>query len=328
MKNTVFFLLLLFVSSSCVNDLSDESDIENQTLANFSAGYIDSSSNSSSILRMEEINLQDNQDLALSKQTIDRNSKSATSLRTNWGAANNTVFWTAGDAIGIFMRNTGGTLLSTNVRYNISTGGVVTSPLTPNATPIYFPILSAQNVNFYAYYPYGASLNTTTFNYTLSATQNTQAQVANADYMYATPVTSNSHLRNVNLTFNHVMTMITIRVKTTSASASLTDVRLQGTFVRNRGSLDILTGTLTPTTQAFTPISNATQAISPTVSSNTDFIINPCTFSGLGNIAGTFFRVRFTVNGTNRTTNLGLTATTVTLLGGTRYIYNITINTI
>ena len=134
--------------------------------------------------------------------------------------------WAAGDPVGIFMLETGAVLPdgiiagADNKKYtvtNISTGAMAPD----GGTPLYYP--QSGNVDFVAYYPYGATsagsitagtVNGTNCTYNISvAGQGDETAQNTLDVLYAKAVNAAKSKTAVKLAFGHVLSKVTLNVK-------------------------------------------------------------------------------------------------------------------
>lgn len=258
-------------------------------------------------------------------------SKGFSETRTSWTNSSNTVTWTAGDRVGIFMQSASGIanpgMDQNNVQYNIQTANSSSSPLTPNSSVIYFPSLTNPMMKFFAYYPYSAINNSLLINYTLPTDQSTAQQLRSADLMNATSSSTNGSNPNVSLAFNHQMVLLSFKINTTLLSSTLTKVTINGTNITNTGTLNLSTSTLTPNTSvAFAPYVTTNQPVGMNTYAYVDIIINPCSITS--NAGSTQLNVTLSFAGLlSHSTNLNITsgANSKTFVGGTRYIYNLNV---
>lgn len=330
MKN-LYITLLFFILAGCSdeNEFSiDNTIIKNQAPVIFSLSNLKENElkNQSHIEQME---LADNNEaITISMEQEKWSSKDFTpETKTSWTDTDNKVTWTQGDQIGIFMRDAGGSnsYLRNNVPYTVSTKAT-TSSLVASSSPLYFPNRSS-SIRFYAYYPYSESSNSLLINYTLPADQSTAQDLGKADIMYAPTLSYTGASPNVSLNFSHQMALLSFRIKggLLSGLFTLTQVSISGSAITNTGTLDLVTGTLTPsTTSTFTITVNTSKSVSSSDVANVDVIINPCTITSNSALFPTKLKVTLTFSGLGliHSTNL---ITNGTFVKGTRYIYNLTV---
>ena len=185
--------------------------------------------------------------------------------------------WVGTDQVGIFMLTTGGTLPggissgADNIKHNATPGaptsGATFAPATAAET-LYYP--KSGNVDFIAYYPYGAAsagsttagtVNSTDYTYNISVSN--QSNPAAIDILYSNNAVNIARSKTlpVNLDFEHVMSKITLNLThgdgLTAGDISglaATDVVFNGMPVT--AELALQNGTLTPSTTltAFNPL--------------------------------------------------------------------------
>ena len=181
--------------------------------------------------------------------------------------------WVSGDAVGIYMLSTGGTLPGAissgadNKKYTVTDAS--TGALSPDGgTALYFP--PAGNADFIAYYPYGTSgtgagqINTSGYRYKVSAANQTAPEAIDVLYAKTTNVAKNSS--SVSLPFKHALSKVTLNVKagdgisaTSISSLASADVKFGGMPVT--ADLALQTGALTAGTdfsQTINPLKSAT----------------------------------------------------------------------
>ncbi len=143
--------------------------------------------------------------------------------------------WDKGDAIGVFMEKAvepAGSL--TTAKYTTANGdGNFTS-----TQPLYYPADGSQ-VNFVAYYPYDATLSSTT--YPVDVTD--QSVPANIDLMYANNLQGLSLTnRNARLEFSHQLSTLTLELKSADGTA-LTGISATVSGTAAQAGFDMATGT-------------------------------------------------------------------------------------
>lgn len=135
--------------------------------------------------------------------------------RTAIGADGNTT-WTAGDAVGVFMRapkifNPSGILPGgENVGYTVDPA---TGRLTPVGTPILYPRDEEEEVDFFAYYPLGTKGDgkiTDDYVYTLSVTD--QSDPVSLDLLVASARGKKKSKEAVEFTFSHALAKIQLDI--------------------------------------------------------------------------------------------------------------------
>ncbi|WP_373249322.1 SUMF1/EgtB/PvdO family nonheme iron enzyme [Bacteroides thetaiotaomicron] len=135
--------------------------------------------------------------------------------RTAIGADGNTT-WTAGDAVGVFMRapkifNPSGILPGgENVGYTVDPA---TGRLTPVGTPILYPRDEEEEVDFFAYYPLGTKGDgkiTDDYVYTLSVTD--QSDPVSLDLLVANAIGKKKSKEAVEFTFEHALAKIQLDI--------------------------------------------------------------------------------------------------------------------
>lgn len=135
--------------------------------------------------------------------------------RTAIGADGNTT-WTAGDAVGVFMRapkifGPSGILPGgENVGYTVDPA---TGRLTPVGTPILYPRDEEEEVDFFAYYPLGTKGDgkiTDDYVYTLSVTD--QSDPASLDLLVANARGKKKSKEAVEFTFEHALAKIQLDI--------------------------------------------------------------------------------------------------------------------
>lgn len=135
--------------------------------------------------------------------------------RTAIGADGNTT-WTAGDAVGVFMRapkifNPSGILPGgENVGYTVDPA---TGRLTPVGTPILYPRDEEEEVDFFAYYPLGTKGDgkiTDDYVYTLSVTD--QGDPVSLDLLVASARGKKKSKEAVEFTFSHALAKIQLDI--------------------------------------------------------------------------------------------------------------------
>ena len=181
--------------------------------------------------------------------------------------------WVLGDAVGIYMLSTGGTLPGAissgadNKKHTVTDAS--TGALSPDGGPaLYFP--QSGNVDFIAYYPYGAygagagEINTSGYRYKVSAANQTAPEAI--DVLYAKTTNVSKSVSAVALPFKHALSKITLNVKagdgiTAAAISSLASTGVKFGGMPVTADLALQTGALTAgtdLTQTFSPLKSAT----------------------------------------------------------------------
>ena len=336
MKLTLKIIIALscFVSSGCTqDDLTDTNSDVVPAMFNLNSDFVTGADLSQQKLAMETLLAPDNDGIVVEAVSIERwKVENIKRTKTSWPTNSGVVTWSSGDKVGVFMASSpDGAILSNNVQYNVASAGIKSSGLTPASTPIYFPNPKSQNVIFYGYYPYSASVNSTTLNYTLPANQT--GVLGSADIMTATSSVYNAQNPNVTLPFNHRMALLSFSIKGAGlglTGGTLTSITVSGTAVTNTGSINLATSQLTVnTTPQFSPTVTTNQAFSTSTTTYVDLIINPCQLSANNGsqltvtLTATLTLLTIPLLNVTRTTNL---ATNASFVGGTRNVYAITIN--
>lgn len=117
--------------------------------------------------------------------------------------------WTQGDRIGLYMVETGETLADENISQSVKnleyTNSAGTNAFVATGTAAYFPS-AIHYVDFYAYYPYTASI-TADYNYLIDVSE--QGQQEGIDLLYSNNVKNlNESANEVPLNFKHYLTKI------------------------------------------------------------------------------------------------------------------------
>lgn len=161
--------------------------------------------------------------------------------------------WADGDAVGIFMLTTGGTMPdgiladADNKKYNVTPA---TGALLPaDGAPVYYPHQAA--VDFIAYYPYGeegagAGKVTTSYRYEVSLAD--QSKPEDIDLLYAKAENMRRTPASVQLEFKHALSKVTFEVKLgtefdAAAITNLTGATIEG--MPASASMFLLNGTVT-----------------------------------------------------------------------------------
>ena len=165
------------------------------------------------------------------------------------GAANSTVktrvtnnSWNDGDAIGIFMKNSGSTLstssLAVNAKY-VTNGGGNFSPTLTNE--IHFPF-NDDKVDFIAYYPYTNPLDG--LNYLVDVSD--QSSLSNIDLLYSNNAKGlNASYGNVELNFKHQLSNVILNISMADKpDYDLTGLTAEITNVYTKASFSLVNGTI------------------------------------------------------------------------------------
>lgn len=247
--------------------------------------------------------------------SVERSAKTYTpNTKTSWTTPGFTTTWTPSDNIGVYMRRSSiadPAIDMANVKYTTLASGRSVS-FAASANALYYPVDVAKTVNFYAYYPYNNSLGTessivnfidatdeadfTSLSYSISPNQT--SGIASCDLMAAQRQTNKSRTSPVSaFTFQHKLCLFTIILQNTANfnGKQLTEVKLAGTKVTGKGTLNLDTGTLTPTATEFSPNNKTTRTLQNTSSQYIDFIINPCRVNLSSNSNGNLMKIVFTI---------------------------------
>ena len=213
--------------------------------------------------------------------------------------------WSANDAVGIFMSETGKGIASAtdkNKKYLAQADGTLNAA-TGNA--IYFP--AEGNVDFIAYYPYSESLNGTT--YEVNVADQTKPEAI--DLLYSNNATNIAKSATVGLTFEHRLSQIVLNLSNDGTLASLKGLKVTLSGTNTTAAFDLGTGTLAANDSkadiALNVNADATKATA---------IVLPASAAELN---GT--KLTFTLDGT-KPFEAALPAETV-YEAGTQYTYNV-----
>lgn len=270
----------------------------------------------------------DNQSIEVSMEEEKWEDKVLPKTKTTWTNSSNVVSWSTGDNVGVYMRMTAGGSPAyadrNNVQHTVGSSGV----LTPNDSPIYFPrpYTSANNVTFYAYYPYSstAATNSMELNYTLPSDQSSRASLANADIMSARSTSTNGLSPTITLPFQHQMVLLSFRIKSLLLSGTLSKITLSGTAITNTGTLNLNNSSLTPNTALnFTPSVTTNQAVTTSQLGYVDIIVNPFTLATTNN--GNLLLVTLTFGTIVPLVHTTRLVATGNFVAGTRYTYTLTV---
>lgn len=151
--------------------------------------------------------------------------------------------WESGDAIGIFMKKGGTTLvqpaLSENVKYT-TTDLSSFSPAT-EADKLYYPFDKSE-VDFISYYPYKASLDGLNYEVDVS----TQSNLSAIDLLYSNNVKEiNSSSESVNLSFEHQLTKVVLKIGTNYTEKELSTLSAKITNLNTKALFSLVDGTIT-----------------------------------------------------------------------------------
>ena len=175
--------------------------------------------------------------------------------------------WEQDDEIGIFMINKGGSLTTTadllvdNIQHKATPGSPASFVPVNTEQTIYYP--QSGNVDFVAYYPYGATgvetgEITTAYKYNISVTD--QSVPAAIDVLYVKNTDVAKSQSAVNLEFSHVLSKVTLNVKAGEGLTRTNVQNLVGTDIVFGGmpitaELALQDGMLTArTTSTFNPL--------------------------------------------------------------------------
>lgn len=160
--------------------------------------------------------------------------------------------WEKDDAIGIFMVTAGSPLGAASIsetadnRQYLSGAAGASAGFTPvsDTETVYFPVVG--NVDFYAYYPYGAT-GGKVVDYRYAVNVADQSEQEDIDFMYADKVTGkNKNDKSVQLHFRHMLSKVVMQVE---PGAGLSEADLAGLTVKVKGrttdaQFDLSAGTL------------------------------------------------------------------------------------
>lgn len=172
-----------------------------------------------------------NDENGVNEPTPIRLSSSLTVLETRAGTDVQTSQFLSGEKVDVFISENvpgGGTATTTYAQplvYTTGNGGA----LTP-ATQPYFPT-SGNGVNIHAFYPSGTVLayDDTSVEFTVEADQSADADYKASDLMYGAPA-ANPVSRTSNavvLTFNHLLSKVTVTLKAGTGSPSLDGAKVE-----------------------------------------------------------------------------------------------------
>lgn len=149
--------------------------------------------------------------------------------------------WTAGDAIGIYMFDTGSTAVNTgaeNRRYIANNTSLGTFAPAADAT-IYFPVDAAE-VDFIAYYP-----QTTLLNNSYTVAVDNQTNLPSIDLMRAAPVTQKSkNSPEVAFNFSHRLSKLELTINAGTGMASLAGLAVQISGQYTEADYDVVSNVL------------------------------------------------------------------------------------
>lgn len=328
-------LLIFLLSTKCTTDHYLQEDIDsNNTNGNVAAivSIANYSSKKQSLKQTSKpqdmILADDNQSIKISMSEEKWEDKVLTKTKTTWTNSSNVVSWSTGDNVGVYMRMATGISTASvdrnNVQYTVGSSGA----LTPNVSPIYFPrpYTSANNVAFYAYYPYSSSAatNSMVLNYTLPSDQSTASALANADIMNAKSSTTNGLSPAITLPFQHQMVLLSFQIKSLLLPGTLSKITLSGTAITNTGTLNLSNSALTPNTSVnFTPSVTTNQAVTTTQLGYVDIIVNPFTLATTN--TGNLLLVTLTFGTIVPLIHTTRLVATGNFVAGTRYTYTLTV---
>lgn len=151
--------------------------------------------------------------------------------------ANN--MWEDGDAIGLFMLSSGGTLdhnaLASNVKY-VSNGTV--SFTNPSDNKTFYPF-NSENVDFIAYYPYQESIN----NFMYEIDVSIQDKLSDIDLLYSNDIKSvNSSLDVVDFKLKHQLVKVVVNLKPVVKGLQLNNFDVKISNVNTNASFSFKNG--------------------------------------------------------------------------------------
>ncbi len=151
--------------------------------------------------------------------------------------ANN--MWEDGDAIGLFMLSSGGTLdhnaLASNVKY-VSNGTVLFTNPSDNKT--FYPF-NSENVDFIAYYPYQESIN----NFMYEIDVSIQDKLSDIDLLYSNDIKSvNSSLDVVDFKLKHQLVKVVVNLKPVDKGLQLNNFDVKISNVNTNASFSFKNG--------------------------------------------------------------------------------------
>ena len=150
--------------------------------------------------------------------------------------------WESGDAIGIFMKTAGSDLLQPALAENAKYVTTDLSTFTPatEGDKIYYPFDKSE-VDFISYYPYTAALGG--LNYEIDVAD--QTNLAAIDLLYSNNVKAvNSTKENINLSFEHQLTKVVLKIATNHTEKELTDLSAKITTVNTKASFSLVDGSM------------------------------------------------------------------------------------
>jgi hypothetical protein len=150
--------------------------------------------------------------------------------------------WSAGDAIGLFMKRSGEPLnesaLAQNVKY-VTTGGVNFLPENENER-IIFPF-NASDVDFIGYYPFSAEI--VEFQYPVDVSD--QSNQSAIDLLYSNNATRlNSKSPYANMVFSHQLSKIILNIRPENLTNDLSGLTATLTNTGTRAQFSLIDGTL------------------------------------------------------------------------------------
>ena len=154
--------------------------------------------------------------------------------------------WENGDAIGLFAvrhNGSGGTLAaSDNYIHNVKLtfNGTDWMP----ETPLYYP--GADKLDFYAYYPYRATaINPTAIVFNVQPDQYASTDFKSSDFMLSTPLTDITKGETVNLSFNHKLALLQVKVSNQTGTAINNNFRVTLSAVTPQITANLSDGSIT-----------------------------------------------------------------------------------
>ena len=151
--------------------------------------------------------------------------------------------WESGDAIGVFMKNSGADLsefaLYTNAKY-VASGTTSFNPATED-DKIFFPF-NKSKVDFISYYPYKSDLNELMYEVDVS----NQSNLGDIDLLYSNNVKSvNSDEQGIALIFDHQLTKVVLDISSNKTDKNLEGLQAKITNVKTKASFSLIDGKLT-----------------------------------------------------------------------------------
>lgn len=147
--------------------------------------------------------------------------------------------WDANDAIGVFSKNAGGTVVDANKKYITAAGNG--NFAATGADVINYPT-DGSSLTFSAYYPFSAALAGNTYNVDVAS----QTSPAAIDLMYAanTAAFNQASTTTPNLNFTHQLSKLELTVKAGTGVSSLTGLAANLQNFNTTATFDVSTGVL------------------------------------------------------------------------------------